>query len=197
MAKTLLQTTYDFVGIPLRLVLLPDEANEKLHLTSLVQERICAIIPYIRGKLLDIGCGNNRLVHTYGNGIGVDVYDWGGGAQIVEDPSRLPFGDDAFDTVTLVASLNHIPDRDGVIHEARRLVKADGRLIVTMIDPILGYIGHKIWWYSEDKERGMEEGEKDGLWNRDIIALCKRHAFRLTEHKRFVYYLNNLLVFEA
>ncbi len=75
MAKALLQATHDFVGIPLRLVLLPAEANEKLHLTSLVQERICAIILYIRGELLDIGCGNNRLVHTYGNGIGADVYD--------------------------------------------------------------------------------------------------------------------------
>ena len=29
-----------------------------------------------------------------------------------------------------------------------------------MINPILGYIGHELWWYSEDKHRGgMEEGE--------------------------------------
>jgi len=188
---------YDFVGMPLRLVFLPDAANEKLRLTSLVQERISAVIPYIRGRLLDIGCGNNRLVRTYGDGLGVEVYDWGGGAQIVEDTSQLPFDNDTFDTVTLLASLNHIPDRDGIVRDAYRVLKPQGRLIITMIDPILGFIGHKIWWYSEDKERGMEEGEKDGLWNRDIIALCERYGFRLTVHKRFVYYLNNVFVFEA
>jgi len=36
------------------------------------------MLPHIRGRLLDIGCGTNKLVKSYmGEGIGVDVYQWG------------------------------------------------------------------------------------------------------------------------
>lgn len=41
--------------------------------------RISTVLPYIKGDLLDIGCGMNNLTKLYGAGIGVDVHDWGGG----------------------------------------------------------------------------------------------------------------------
>ncbi len=31
---------------------------------------------YANGKVLDIGCGANNFVRSYGNGVGVDVYPW-------------------------------------------------------------------------------------------------------------------------
>ena len=34
--------------------------------------RIRAVLPRVRGRLLDIGCGTNELVRRYGNGVGVD-----------------------------------------------------------------------------------------------------------------------------
>ena len=163
MGKTLFRGIYDFLGIPFRLVLLPDRMNERLHLTSLEEERIAAVLPEIRGRLLDVGCGNNRLVATYGNGVGVDVFDWGGGATIVESSEELPFEDASFDSASLLACLNHIPQRERTVREIRRVLKPGGRLVLTMIDPLIGQIGHKIWWYSEDKERGMEPGETYGL----------------------------------
>ena len=196
MDKSFLRTAYDLLGSPLRLVLLPDLANERLGLTSLEEERIGAVIPHIRGRLLDVGCGNNRLVKTYGDGVGVDVYDWGGGSQIVKTSARLPFAEDSFDTATLLASLNHIPEREETVEEIGRVLKPGGRLLVTMIDPFVGYVGHKIWWYSEDKERGMEPGETYGLWNRDIVRLCESKGFSYKLHSRFVYFMNNLHVFE-
>ena len=82
------------------------------------------------------------------NGVGVDVYDWGGGAIIVNDSSNLPFADSSFDTITFLACLNHIPNRSDVIREAYRLIRPGGNLVVTMINPMLGKIGHTIWWYS-------------------------------------------------
>ena len=90
----------------------------------------------------------------YGNGVGVDVFDWGGGTIVVSNTAELPFEDASFDTVTFIACLNHIPDRLDVLREARRLINDDGRLVVTMIDPILGGVGHTIWWYAEDRRRG-------------------------------------------
>lgn len=152
-------------------------------------------MPYIKGRLLDVGCGDNRLVKLYGNGIGVDTYDWGGDAIIIESASNLPFGDGSFDTVTFVASLNHIPERKKAIREAHRILRGNGYLIITMINPIIGAIGHKIWWYSEDKERGMRKGEKYGLWSSNIIELCEDAGFKVELHKRFVYCMNNLYIF--
>lgn len=196
--KSFLQHIKDFIAAPLRLTILPDDVATRLGLTSLEEERIRAVWPYIRGRLLDIGAGRNRLVQCYGNGIGVDVYDWGGGALIVEDSSNLPFPDESFDTITFLACLNHIPYREAVLREAYRLLRPGGRVIITMIDPVLGWIGHKIfWWYDRDqRDRGIEEGELWGMWPKEVKTLLQQTGFVVRLHKRFVYGLNNLFVAE-
>ncbi len=195
MKKSIFKIIYDFIGIPFRLVLLPDKWNKKLGFTSLEDERIYTVLPEIKGKLLDIGCGNNRLVREYGNGIGIDVYKWNDDV-ILYDGENLPFEDESFDTITFLASLNHIPKREKLVKEARRVLKPNGKVVLTMINPFLGYIGHKIWWYGEDRERGMEEGEKGGLSNKYIRNLFEKENFKLEKHKRFVYFLNNLFVYK-
>jgi SAM-dependent methyltransferase len=196
--KSALQTAWDFVGAPFRLVLFDQKWLPRFHWTTLEDERIGAVLPHIQGRLLDVGAGTNELVRRYGNGIGVDVVEWGHGAQVVEDTSKLPFEDASFETVSFVACLNHIPYRQAALREARRLLKPGGRLVVTMIDPILGGVGHVIWWYGEHEHRGgMKEGEVGGMWNREIVRLCEAEGFRLVRHERFVYLMNNLFVFEA
>ena len=194
--KSIVQHVWDFVGMPFRMALLDQRWLPRLGWTTLEDERIGAVLPNVTGRLLDVGAGPNRLVNLYGNGIGVDVYDWGGGVVVVEDTSRLPFGNASFDTVTFVACLNHIPYRPAALREARRVIRPDGRLVITMINPILGGLGHAIWWYSEDKKRGgMKEGEAGGLWTSRLIALCGEAGFDLERRHRFVYGMNNLYVF--
>ena len=99
------------------------------------------VLPEIRGRLLDIGAGPNTLVKLYGSGTGVDVFDWGGGALVVNDTAALPFPDRSFETIAFVACLNHIPNRQQVLHEAKRLLSPGGRVVMTMINPILGGVG--------------------------------------------------------
>lgn len=195
--KTPMRVAWDFIGIPFRLVLFDQSWLPRFGWTTLEQERIEAVLPHVRGRLLDIGAGPNTLVRRYGNGVGVDVNDWGGGALVIDDTSELPFEDASFDTITCIAALNHIPNREAVIEEARRLIRSNGRLLMTMINPILGGIGHAIWWYGEDRHRGgMEEGEVGGLWPGEIVRLCEEASFRLEHHDRFVYGMNHLFVFE-
>ncbi|HJU41678.1 MAG TPA: methyltransferase domain-containing protein [Vicinamibacterales bacterium] len=196
--KTLAQTAWDFIGIPARLVLFPPHWLERCGWTTLEDERLRQVLPEIRGRLLDIGAGPNTLVKRYGQGTGVDVFDWGGGALVVEDTAQLPFADRSFDTIAFIACLNHIPNREAVLKEARRLLAPGGRVVMTMINPILGGVGHAIWWYSEDKQRGgMLPGEVGGLWTKDIVAMCEAAGFRLITHRRFVYGMNHLYVFET
>ena len=198
MNKPLPQTIWDFMGIPFRLVLFDQAWLPKLGWTTLEDERLDAVFPQLKGRVLDIGAGTNTLIKRYGKGVGVDVHDWGGGAVVVDDTSKLPFDDAEFDTVSFIACLNHIPYRQSALNEARRVLRADGRLVITMINPILGDIGHAVWWYSEDKHRGgMKEGEVGGMWTKEIVQLCRNAGFRLVLHRTFVYAMNNLYVFEV
>jgi len=190
--KSLWQHIYDFFGIPLRMILLPDKVSRKFGLTSLQDERIRAVMQLIKGKLLDIGAGDNLLVNTYGNGTGVDVFDFGGGAMIVEDTRQLPFDDESFETITFLACLNHIPYRQEVLKEAFRLLKPGGKVIATMISPLVGKIGHKIWWYSEEKHRGMAEGEEMGIGRTDMFILLKNAGFADIQEQSFFYHMNHL-----
>lgn len=196
--KNLLQSLWDLIGIPFRFVLFDQKWLPRFGWTTLEEERIQKVLPFISGYLLDIGAGPNTLVKRYGNGVGVDVFDWGGDALVVQDTSDLPFEDQSFDIITFIACLNHIPNRLEVLREARRLLKPDGKVIITMINPILGNIGHAIWWYSEDKERGgMKEGELGGMWTKDIVVLLREARFQLTEHRRFQFGLNHIYIFTS
>ena len=190
--KTLFQHFYDFVGAPLRMVLLPDSTSRQLRFTSLQDERMRAVLPHIKGKLLDIGAGDNFLVNTYEDGVGVDVHDLGGGTMIVEDTSQLPFDDNSFDTITFLACLNHIPNRQSVLQESHRVLKPGGRVVSTMISPFIGTVGHAIWWYSEEKHREMAEGEKPGLSPSEMRCLHENAGFVDFEEAGFFYGLNRL-----
>lgn len=131
-------------------------------------------------------------------GVDVDVHDWGGGVMVVEDSTRLPCADASFDTVSFVACLNHIPRRQAALVEARRVVRTGGVLIITMIDPVPGGIGHAVWWYSEDKHRGgMVERKVGGLWNVDIVRMARAAGFEPDRHQRFVYGMSGLHVMRA
>lgn len=67
------------IALPLRIVLSHESIN-KIGLKSLRDERCDIVMKYCRGRLLDIGCGNNQLVRMYGQGsVGIDVFDFGGG----------------------------------------------------------------------------------------------------------------------
>jgi len=187
----------DIVFFPVR-VLFSHEFVNKLGLRSLRDERIDEVMVNCRGRLLDIGCGNNQLVKTYGHhSIGVDVHDFGGDATIVEDTSKLPFEDGAFNTVSFVACLNHISNRVEVLAESNRLLSKDGRILLTIISPFVGTIRHKLAWWDEDQfERGMKKGEEAGLSHERIVSLLENAGFKLVKRRRFIFGLNNLYVFE-
>ena len=109
---------------------------------------------------------------------------------------ELPLPDSAIDRILLVHLLEHSENPRETLKEAWRVLAPGGRVVMTMINPLLGDIGHAIWWYSEDKQRGgMLPGEVGGMWTRDIVALCAAVGLRLETHRRFVYGMNHLYVF--
>jgi len=166
----------------------------------LLNWRIKAVSMHVRGRLLDIGCGTNDLVRTYeGEGAGVDVYQWGTVDWVVEDSSKLPFEDNSFDTVSIIAALNHIPNREEVLLEARRIVSPDGQLIITMIPPRVSAIWHILRrrWDADQHERGMKPGEVYGLTRKQIHRLLTEAGFRVVSERRFMGGFNTLTIARA
>jgi SAM-dependent methyltransferase len=164
---------------------------------ALTRWRTRIVLPHIRGRLLDIGCGVNHLTRTYaGEGLGVDVFQWGDVDLVVQDAGALPFPDRSFDSVTIIAALNHIPNRAAVLREAHRVLADDGRLIVTMIRPLTSRVWHALRspWDTDQRERGMKDGEVFGLTAQEVRGLLKETGFRVSYEHPFMLGLNRLTV---
>jgi len=156
------------------------------------------ILPYVKGDLLDIGCGTNELVKQFGDGIGVDVFQWGDVNLVVEDTSNLPYKDESFDTVTIIAALNHIPNREDVLREANRLLRKGGIIVITMIPPTISRVWHFLRkpWDADQKERGMAKGEVFGFEPGDIRKMLMDAGFNIILEKRFMFNINMITIGE-
>lgn len=164
---------------------------------KLLEWRILKVLPHLRGRLLDIGCGTNRLVAAYpGDGIGVDVFPWEGVDLVVKNTADLPYEDGEFDTVSIIASLNHIPNREEVLVEAHRILNNEGQIIITMIPPVISRIWHKLRepWDIDQTKRGMKEGEVFGITDMDIVRLLDNAGFETVHQTTFMMGINHLNV---
>lgn len=165
--------------------------------TLLADWRTRAILPYLRGRALDVGCGTNILIRRYaGEGVGADVHQWGDVDVIIEDSSRLPFDDATFDTICCIAALNHIPNRSQFLAEAHRLLVPDGRFVMTMIPPGISRIWHLLRspWDADQHERGMKDGEVYGLTAMDVRRLLADAGFRVEVEQPFMCGVNRVYV---
>jgi len=186
--------------LPIRLIV-PQPYIRKLPLLRTNEdERIMRVLAEYRGKALDIGCGNNRLIKIYRskghNGLGVDVYNWDGPDMIVKDTTSLPFDNEEFDTISFVASINHIPNRLLVLKEAYRLLKLEGRLLITALTPRISLFWHKFaYWDNDQRERGMSEGEVYGFSANELKSMVSEAGFQIISKRSFMWGLNNLYIF--
>ena len=179
------------------LSLLSREQSLRLGLTPIDDERGIIALKHTKGRVLDIGCGANNFVRSYGNGVGVDVAAWKGCDVVIDDAAKLPFKKGEFDTVSYLACLNHIPNRDDSVKEAARVLGKDGRIIITMITPLMGKFIH--WWRfrndPDHQERHIDhDHELMGMSPAHIKQILNDAGFTNVKRKRFAYGLNNIFI---
>lgn len=111
-----------------------------LLMADLVAEKLeSSIEKYAKGDLLDLGCGTVPLYNVYKSKVEtVTCVDWADSVHknihldIETDISKkLPLEDDSFDTIILSDVLEHVPYPLELIKETKRILKKDGRLIMT------------------------------------------------------------------
>lgn len=93
-------------------------------------------------RVLDIGCGAGNMAHHlrhYGQVTGVDnnprplaVARQRGLEAFEGTADDLPFTDAEFDLVALLDTVEHVPAEDRVFEECRRVLRSNGKLLVTV-----------------------------------------------------------------
>jgi SAM-dependent methyltransferase len=152
------------------------------------------VLPFIRGHFLDLACGYNNLTRAYGSGLGADVFPWDGIDVRIGDAACLPFRDASFDTISIVAALNHIPNREASLLEVMRVLRPGGLFLATMIRPWTGHIAHLVFHQDEARRGGMRAGEVHGIHPSAMRALVRQAGFELLHEIPFQLRLNRLYV---
>ena len=89
-----------------------------------------------------------------------------------------------------------LPNREEVLVEANRVLKNDGKLLVTMIPPKISRVWHGVRkpWDADQSERGMKEGEVYGMTKKDLEELLLKVGFFVESEKKFMLGVNNLTI---
>jgi SAM-dependent methyltransferase len=200
MAKASTNRILENILLPV-LVCSPDKVLEAVGLPSLRSARYGRTAAFVGPSHLDLGCGNNpiREYRPDARVIGLDVmvdrpkFD----PTIVGVAEHLPFADNVFDSVSMVACLNHFGEREKVIAEVRRVLRPRGRAIVTMIGPLVGLVCHK-WrfWYQDTLYRAVHPGEVDGMERTWVRQLFDASDMPCVHEESFLAGMNRIFVFE-
>lgn len=206
MRRSKIKKNIDSLFFPIRALFFPEESSSIF--TSLRDERFEKVAEHCEGKVLDVGCGRGNLfIKNYigeENGIGIDVFEYEGVANVVKDLTNLPYGDNCFDTVTLIAVGGHIPKskREKEFAEFARVLKPGGKLIMTEGEKWTQTIGHKWRRFSlaligkvdMDNERGMDVEEEFCMPLVEIIKYLNTKPLELVRREKFMWRLNNIYI---
>lgn len=94
---------------------------------------------YVKGVVLDAGCGNKPYRKYFKQGIadyiGVDYSPasgyMGNNADTYADINKMPFKCNSFDTVLCFEVLEHIEEPHMLLSEFKRVIKKDGKLLLS------------------------------------------------------------------
>ncbi|UCD04351.1 MAG: class I SAM-dependent methyltransferase [Candidatus Woesearchaeota archaeon] len=88
-----------------------------------------------KGLILDIGCGNfptSKYKNIIGFDISLEQLKMSKGKRVQGDSIKLPFKSNKFDNVIFIASLHNLKRREEALAEANRVLKKDGKILISV-----------------------------------------------------------------
>lgn len=139
--------------------------------------RARAVLPFVVGNLMDLACGDNRLVKKYGEGVGVDIVKYQDVDVVVHDLANLPFRNHEFDTVAILAALNYFDNPGAVLREVSRVLKPDGMVLLTFLNKKTSRIWHSFWEKESTPRPAFSEAELTGCLKIAKMILVQKRVF--------------------
>ncbi|WP_017304602.1 class I SAM-dependent methyltransferase [Spirulina subsalsa] len=152
--------------------------------------------------LLDIGCGVSgcflqSISHHIKKGVGVDFKVQPHKTGNIETlklrlDHQLPFPDQSFEIVTMLAVLEHIEHEQAILQEIHRVLVPNGKLILTVpslwAQPILEFLAYRLKLVSEAEIRDHKR-----YYNRQKLkqSLVIQAGFQDFYHQYFQLGMNN------
>jgi len=172
-------------------------------LDRLIQQlRIRKALPHIPagGRLLDIGCADGALIRAAAgrvrDAVGIDP-DAPAGSGLVRGNFPRDLRDAGpYDVIALLAVFEHVPDdeRTAFVAACRRLLRAGGRVVVTVPAPVVDRIVDALRRLR--LVHGMDIEAHHGYRPEETPRFFEAAGMRLIAHEPFELGLNHLFVFE-
>ncbi len=153
-------------------------------------------------RVLDIGAHQGQFLRTLGGRIRASVGLDPLAAPHTADRFRVvperfgvpaPFTDGSFDAVVMLATLEHIREKEGLATECHRLLRRGGRVIVTVPSPQVDHILSVLT--ALRLVDGMSLEEHHGFTPDETPRLFREAGFELEHYRTFQLGLNHLFVF--
>ncbi len=165
--------------------------------------------PWVRGAVLDLGCGPINIREIVGPGqtyVGVE----GDPATLAWLKSRFPEHrfqacnlerealdlDRRFDTILMLAILEHLEDPGFLLKQLPQYLEPDGRVIATTPTPVGGRI-HGIGARFGVFYREALEEHKAFYGARGLERLFAAHGMQIVQYRKFLFGGNQLAVARA
>lgn len=166
--------------------------------------RIAAALPYLEGSVLDYGCGVGALADHIPPQRYVGVDDDAASLDIAKTlhpshsffiSSHLDVIEGAFDTIALLAVIEHLEGCVELFKKFHSLCTQNGRMVITTPAPVAGPLhrfGANLGLFS----REAHEDHKDLYGREEIALMAKSCGFYVAVEKRFLLWMNQLFVLE-
>jgi len=183
--------------------------NKMSLLTLYLEKRRNAIAKsYIKGDVLDIGCGSAfvaRFLKKEQKYVGIELNtrrvnqlkDRYPECEFYDrdlEKTRLNLGKRKFDTILMIAVIEHLVDPKNIILECKKYLKKNGKLIITTPTSFGNNIVHKL-------------GAKMGLFSRETVndhkliydfeslkQMLASLGLRIVEYRKFEFCCNQLFI---
>jgi 2-polyprenyl-3-methyl-5-hydroxy-6-metoxy-1,4-benzoquinol methylase len=164
------------------------------------RQRMKAAIPFLRGRVLDVGCGTGALAQYCDprHYLGIDIDEASLATARHAHPEHrferdLPTGELLFDTIVALAVIEHVPSPGVWLAQLARLLIARGRIIVTTPYPSFEWchtFGARIGLFSKE----ASEEHENLLYPTLMATLADAAGLQLVLQRRFLIGANQLFV---